>query len=77
MSSLYSEGLQPPNLNPAEHLRDVVEQDSCDVQQTNLQQLCDGVTSVWRKTSVSRMFPVEVEVRESCRKNLINWAVGI
>lgn len=44
---------QPPDLNPKEHLWDVVEQEIhiTDVQPTNLQQLRDAITSVWTKLS--------------------------
>ena len=39
---------QSPDLNPTEHLRDVVEQEIriMDVQPTNLQQLCDAIMSI-------------------------------
>ncbi len=52
MSSLYSPP-QSPDLNPIEHLWDVVEQEICimDVQPTNLQQLCDAIMSIWTKIS--------------------------
>ncbi len=44
---------QSPDLNPIEHLWDVVEQEICimDVQLTNLQQLCDAIMSIWTKIS--------------------------
>jgi len=50
MSSLDYNGLQSPDLNPIEHLWDVVE---CkiriiDVHPTNLQQLRDAVMSIWK-----------------------------
>ncbi len=53
MCSLYSNGLQSPNLNPIEHLWDVVEREIhiMDVQPTNLQQLCDAIMSIWPKIS--------------------------
>ncbi len=44
---------QSPNLNPIEHLWDVVEREICilDVQPTNLQQLRDAIMSIWTKIS--------------------------
>ncbi len=44
---------QSPDLNPIEHLWDVVEREIhiMDVQPTNLQQLCDALMSIWTKTS--------------------------
>ncbi len=44
---------QPPDLNPIEHLWDVVEREILimDVQPTNLQQLCDAIMSIWTKIS--------------------------
>ncbi len=53
MSSLYSNGLQSPDLNPIEHLWDVVGREIhiMDVQPTNLQQLCDNIMSIWTKIS--------------------------
>ncbi len=44
---------QSPDLNPIEHLWDVVEREIriMDVQPTNLQQLCDAIMSMWTKTS--------------------------
>ena len=49
MCSLYSNGIQSPDLNPIEHLLDVVEWEICimDVQPTNLQQLRDAIMSIW------------------------------
>ncbi len=45
---------QSPDLNPIEHLWDVVEWEIriMDVQLTNLQQLCDAIMSIWTKISV-------------------------
>ncbi len=39
---------QSPDLNPIEHIWDVAEQEICimDVQQTNLQQLCDAIVNM-------------------------------
>ncbi len=53
MSSLYSNGLQSPHLNPIVHLWDVVEREIhiMDVQPTNLQQLRDTIMSIWTKIS--------------------------
>ncbi len=53
MSSLYSKGLQSPDINPIEHLWDVVEREICimDVQPTNLHQLRDAIRSIWTKIS--------------------------
>ncbi len=44
---------QSPDLNPIEHLRDVVEREIriMDAQPTNLQQLCDDIISIWTKIS--------------------------
>ncbi len=44
---------QSPDLNPIEHLWDVVEREIniMDVQPTNLQQLCDTIMSIWTKIS--------------------------
>ncbi len=44
---------QSPDLNPIEHLWDVVEWEICivDVQPTNLQQLRDAIMSIWTKIS--------------------------
>ncbi len=44
---------QSPDLNPIEHLWDVVEREIriLDVQPTNLQQLCDAIISIWTKIS--------------------------
>lgn len=44
---------QSPDLNPIEHLWDVVEREISimDMQPTYLQQLCDAVMSKWTKTS--------------------------
>ncbi len=47
---------QSPDLNPIEHLWDVVEREIhiMDVQPTNLQQLCDAIMSIWTKISEER-----------------------
>ncbi len=44
---------QSPDLNPIEHLWDVVEWEIhiMDVQPTNLQQLCEALMSIWTKIS--------------------------
>ncbi len=44
---------QSPDLNPTEHLWDVVEREIrfTDVQPTNLQQLHDAIISIWTKIS--------------------------
>ncbi len=44
---------QSPDLNPIEHLCDVVEREIhiMDVQPTNLQQLRDAIMSIWTKIS--------------------------
>ncbi len=44
---------QSPDLNPIEHLVDVVEREIhiMDEQPTNLQQLCDAIMSIWTKIS--------------------------
>ncbi len=43
---------QSPDLNPIQHLWDVVEQEIriMDAQPTNLQQLCDAIMSIWPKS---------------------------
>ncbi len=48
MSSLLKWTPQSPDLNPIEHLWDVVEREICimDVQPTNLQQLLDAIMSI-------------------------------
>ncbi len=53
MSSLSSNGLQSPDLNPIEHLWDVEEREIhiMDVQPTNLQQLRDAFMTIWTKIS--------------------------
>ncbi len=53
MSSLYSNGLQSPDINPIKHLWDVVEREIriMDVKPTNLQQLRDAIISIWTKIS--------------------------
>ncbi len=52
---------QSPDLNPIEHLWDVVEREIriMDVQPTNLQQLRDAIMSIWTKIS------------EECFRNLV------
>ncbi len=44
---------QSPDLNPMEHLWDVVEREILimDVQLTNLQQMCDAIMTIWTKIS--------------------------
>ncbi len=44
---------ESPDLNPIEHLWDVVEREIhiMDMQMTNLQQLCDAIISIWTKIS--------------------------
>ncbi len=44
---------QSPDLNPIEHLSDVVGREICimDVQPTNLLQLRDAIMPIWNKTS--------------------------
>ncbi len=51
-----------PDLNPIEHLWDVVEQEICimDVEPTNLQELHDAIMSIWTKIS------------EECFQTLLN-----
>ncbi len=53
---------QSPDLNPIEHLWDVVEREIhiMDVQPTNLQQLCDAFMTIWTKIS------------EECSNTLLN-----
>ncbi len=51
--TLLKQPPQSPDLNPIEHLWDVVEREIhiMDVQTTNLQQLCDAIMSIWKKIS--------------------------
>ncbi len=53
MSSLLKWPPQSPDLNPIEHLWDVVEREIriMDVQPTNLQQLGNTIMSIWTKIS--------------------------
>ncbi len=59
--TLLKQPPQSPDLNPIEHLWDVVEREILimDVQTTNLQQLCDAIMSIWTKIS------------EECFQNLV------
>ncbi len=54
---------QSPDLNPIEHLWDVVEWEIhiMDVQPTNLQQLCDAIMSIWTKIFSEEYFQHLVE----------------
>ncbi len=54
---------QSPDLNPIEHLWDVVEWEICimDVQLTNLQKLSDAIMSIWTKIS------------EECLQHLVEY----
>ncbi len=58
---------QSPDLNPIEHLWDVVEREIhiMDVQPTNLQQLRDAIMSIWTKIS------------EECSNTLLNLSQRI
>jgi len=53
MSSLYLNGPQSPDLNPIEHLWDVVERElhALDLHPTNLHQLPDAILSIWANVS--------------------------
>ncbi len=59
---------QSPDLNPIEHLWDVVEREIhiMDVQLTNLQQLRDAIMSIWTKVS-----------EECFHMFLIKWPVSV
>ncbi len=60
---------QSLDLNPIEHLWDVVERQIrfMDVQPTNLQQLCDAIISIWTKIS-EECFQHLVEFHEELRQ---------
>ncbi len=84
---------QSPDLNPIEHLWDVVEQEICimDAQPTNLQQLCDAIMSIWpkslRNVSNTLLNICHEELRQFWRQKgvqpgtskvyLIKWSVSV
>ncbi len=82
---------QSPNLNPIEHLWDVVEQEICimDVQSSNLQQLRDAFILIWTKISEEcfqhlvestprRIKAVlKVKVGPTSKVYLIKWPVSV
>ncbi len=72
---------QSPDINPIEHLWDVVEQEIhiIDVQPTNLQKLCDAIMSIWTKIS-EECFQHLVESmlrRIKAVLYLIKWPVSV
>ncbi len=69
---------QSPDLNPIEHLWDVVEREILimDVQTTNLQQLCDDIMTIWPKEL--RQFWRQKWVQPGTSKvYLIKWPVSV
>ncbi len=60
---------QSPDLNPIEHLWDVVEREIriMDVQPTNLQQLRDAIMSIYRSKSLRNVFNTSLNL---CDKEL-------
>ncbi len=78
MSSLYSKWPpQSPDLNPIEHLWDVVEREILimDVQTTNLQQLCDAIMTIWTKIT-EECFQHLVESMKRRIKTVLKVKVG-
>lgn len=81
MSSLHSNSLQSPRLNPTELLWDVVEREIriIDVQLTNLQQLRDAIASIWTKIPEERRMKAVLKAKEvqpfTSRVYLIKWPV--
>ncbi len=79
---------QSPDLNPIEHLWDVVEREIhiMDVQMTNLQQLCDAIMTIWTKISNTLLNQCHEELRPLWRQKgvrpgtskvyLIKWPVS-
>ncbi len=69
---------QSPDLNPIEHLWDVVEREIhiMDVQTTNLQQLCDAIMTIWpkslRNVSNTLLNLCHEELRQFWRQKRIN-----
>ncbi len=84
---------QSPDLNPIEHLWDVVEREICiiDVQPTNLQQLRDAIMPIWgkslRNVSNTLLNLCHEEIRQFWRQKgvqpgtrkvyLIKWPVSV
>ncbi len=80
---------QSPDLNPIEHLWDVVEREIhiMDVQPTNLQQLCDAIMSIWTTISEECLQDLVESMPRRRRQNgvqpstskvyLINWPVSV
>ncbi len=68
---------QSPDLNPIEHLWDVVEREIriMDVQLTNLQKLCDVIMSIWTKIS-EECFQHLVESMPQIIKTVLKAKVG-
>ncbi len=78
---------QSPDLNPIEHLWDVLEREIhiMDVQPANLQQLCDAVMSIWTKISeqcfqhlvesVPRRIKAVLKATGTSKLYLIKWLV--
>ncbi len=76
---------QSPDLNPIEHLWDVVEREIhiMDVQTTNLQQLCDAIMSIWTKISeecfqhLVESMPRRIKEVPKAKVYLIKWPVSV
>ncbi len=80
---------QSPDLNPVEHLWDVVKREIhiLDVQPTNLQQLRDAIMSIWTKISEECFQHLHEELRQFWRQKwvqpgtskvyLIKWPVSV
>ncbi len=74
---------QSPDLNPIEHLWDVVEREIriMNVQPTNLQQLCDAIMSIWTKSlrnfSNTLLNLCHEELREFWRQKGVQTGISI
>ncbi len=80
---------QSPDLNPIEHLWDVLEREIhiMDVQPTNLQQLCDAIMSTWTKISeecfqhlvesMPRRINAVLKATGTSKVYLIKWLVSV
>ena len=76
VSSVYSSGLDSPDLNPMEHLWDEMERAvrSMNVPLSNLEQLCDAKASAWTNLPVERfrhLVECPKEFRLFCRQRSV------